>query len=388
MDGDLLSSRWIDADVCVVGAGIVGLAHAHEARRRGLRVALLEREQRAVGASVRNFGHVFTAGLADGEDLACGLRARERWLELGRRAGLTLVQGGTLVVARAPDELAVLEGACANPLRGARVLTAAQAGELAPIPTGDLVGAMHAALDLRVDPRAAVAGLAGLLEADPGAEVHWGIAVHDIEPGVVHGDGVSVRAPMIVVCPGPDYRTLPPALRPQLSALTLCQLQMLRLAAPAGRRYAPALATGLSLIRYPAFVAQAAAGPLRERLVAERPELVDAGIHLLVTQLPGGDLIVGDTHTYGGTLAPFGVERLNELLLAEAGRLLGADRLQVRERWHGIYPALTGAGHFLTTAPLVGVRVVEVVSGLGMTVSFGQAAVTLDALAGASTLAV
>jgi glycerol-3-phosphate dehydrogenase len=33
----------IDTDVCVVGAGILGLAHAHEARARGLRVALLER---------------------------------------------------------------------------------------------------------------------------------------------------------------------------------------------------------------------------------------------------------------------------------------------------------------------------------------------------------
>ena len=78
----------IDADLCVVGAGIVGLAHAHEARRRGLRVALVERDQRAVGASVRNFGHAFVAGIGDGEDLECALRARERWLELGLEAGI------------------------------------------------------------------------------------------------------------------------------------------------------------------------------------------------------------------------------------------------------------------------------------------------------------
>src|SRR5581483_1831468 len=104
----------------------------------------------------------------DGEDLECALRARERWLELGARAGLDVRAVGTLVVARAEDELAVLEGAAANPRRGARMLSAAQAGELAPIPTADVLGAMHGTLDLRVDPRLAVDGLARLLAEDRG----------------------------------------------------------------------------------------------------------------------------------------------------------------------------------------------------------------------------
>src|ERR1700722_7722492 len=120
--------RAMDVDLCVIGAGIVGLAHAHEGRRRGLRVALLERHRRAVGASVRNFGHAFVSGVGDDADLECALRARERWRDLGARPGLAVREAGTLVVARAPDELAVLEGAAANPRRQARILTAAQAG--------------------------------------------------------------------------------------------------------------------------------------------------------------------------------------------------------------------------------------------------------------------
>jgi hypothetical protein len=99
-------------------------------------------------------------------------------------------------------------------------------------------------------------------------------------------------------------------------------------------------------------------------------------------------LIVGDTHTYGDTLAPFRDERLDELLLTEACALLGTQQLDVRERWQGLYPSLAGAGHFITTAPLPGARVVEVVSGLGMTMSLGHAAATLDALVDeASTVA-
>jgi D-hydroxyproline dehydrogenase subunit beta len=371
------------ADLCVVGAGIVGLAHALEGRRRGLRVAVLERDDRAVGASVRNFGHAFFGAVQDGADLECALRSRERWLELGPRAGLRLVQDGTLLVAREQDELAVLEGAAANPRRAARMLSTAQAGELVPIPTHELAGALHSMLDLRVDPRSAVAGLAGLLEEDPDAQLHWATPVHELEPGAVHGCALTVRAPMIVVCPGPGFGTLAPALRAGLEELTLCKLQMLRIAAPGGHRYGPALATGLSLIRYPAFASQPAAAGLRERLQTQRPELLEAGIHLLVTQLPDGDLIIGDTHAYGDTLSPFREERLDELLLAEARRLLGGHPLEVHQRWHGIYPsAPPGKGHFVVTAPFEGVRVVEVISGLGMTMAFGQAAATFDGLLG------
>lgn len=369
----------LDADLCVVGAGIVGLAHAHEARRRGLRVALLERDRRATGASVRNFGHAFVAGVADGDDLECALRARERWLDLGVRAGVPMRPGGTLVVARAEDELAVLEGAAANSRRGARMLTAAQAGELAPIPTAELLGAMHGTLDLGVDPRSAVAALAALLERDAGAHVAWGAAVHELAPGEVRAGTVTVRAPRIVICPGPDYAQLPLPSRDGLAELTLCKLQMLRIAAPDARRYDAALMTGLSTIRYQAFTAQPGCERVRERLAAERPELVAAGIHLIVTQLPQGDLIIGDSHDYGDAPTPFRDERLDELLLAEARRLLGADALAVRERWIGVYPSAPGR-HFVVSAPFAGARIVEVASGLGMTMALGHAATVLDEL--------
>jgi FAD dependent oxidoreductase TIGR03364 len=375
----------IDVDLCVVGAGIVGLAHAHEGRRRGMRVALLDRDRRAVGASVRNFGHVFVSAVGDGEDLECALRARDRWLELGRRAGVPMRDAGTLVIARAEDELAVLEGAASSPRGGARMVTAAQAGELAPIPTGDVLGAMHGTLDLRVDPRAAVAGLARLLEEDPGTHLEWGAPVNELDAGEVHSAHLTVRAPRIVICPGPDFAALGGA-PDGLAGLTLCKLQMLRVTAPDSRVYGPALATGLSTIRYPAFTAQPESERVRQRLLAERPELLEAGIHLIVAQLPQGDLIIGDTHTYGDSPTPFGEERLDDLLLAEARRLLGVDTLEVRERWLGIYPTNGGARpagssrHFVVVTPFDGARIVEVTSGLGMTMALGHAEMVLDGL--------
>jgi D-hydroxyproline dehydrogenase subunit beta len=376
-----IGQKQIKADVCVVGAGIVGLAHAHEALRRGLSVVVLEREHEAVGASVRNFGHLFVSGLLAGESYGTGLRSRERWLELAPRAGLALYHSGTLLVARADDELGVLEGWVSDPQRHGRLLTAEQAAEAAPVPIGALVGALHTEIDLRTNPREAVRGLARLLVED-GGRIEWNAAVHEIEPGAVHTAGLTVSAAAIVVCPGPNFRELPPAVRPSAGPMTLCRLQMLRTAAPAGRTYRPALATALSLIRYPAFATQPAAAALRARLEREKPEHLENGVHLLVTQLPDGDLIIGDSHAYGDTLAPFGEERLDQLLLDEAEQLLG-ERPLVKQRWHGIYPSADSAGgsrNFAVSAPIDGVRVVECISGLGMTLSLGHAPVVMDEL--------
>jgi FAD dependent oxidoreductase TIGR03364 len=367
------------ADVCVVGAGIVGLAHALEARANGLTVTVLERHGRCVGASVRNFGHVIVSAMGDGLALECALAARERWIALGRRADLEVDQAGTLIAARAEDELEVLAGVAADPRRGARLVTPAEVGQLAPLPTGGLAGGLHAASDLRVDPRRAVAGLAALLDDDPLARVLWNTPVHEVAPGMVACAAGTVRAEAVIVCPGPDHDWLGPELAPTRRGLTRCKLQMLRVAAPAGRRYEPALLTGLSLLRYPGFSSQPGAERLARRIAAERPELTAAGVHLIVTQLPEGDLVLGDTHEYGDPVSPFGDERLDELVLDEARRLLGVARLDVRQRWHGVYPWAPGEP-FAIERPAPGVAVVEIVAGIGMTTALGLAPRTFQAL--------
>lgn len=369
----------IQSDVCVIGAGILGLAHAFEARARGLSVVLVERGERAAGASVRNFGHLIVSAMPDGVALTCALRARQRWLELGERAGLTVQRCGTLVVARAADELEVMEGVAADPRRGVRLVSAREIARLAPIPTDTLCGGMFCELDLRVDPRRASSALAALLEDDAGARVLWRSPVHALSSGRVESARASIRADLVIVCPGPDYDLLGPELTPPRRDLTRCKLQMLRVAAPDGRRYTPGLLTALSLVRYPGYSVHPGGAQLRARLQAQRPELLAAGVNLIVAQIESGDLLIGDTHEYADTISPFGDEALDQLLLAEAGELLGVPRLTVRERWHGIYPSAPGEP-FDSWRPMEGVAVVEVVSGVGMTTAFGLAPLTLDAL--------
>lgn len=56
-------------DLAIVGAGIVGLAHAWRAQRAGLSLLVVDRELRSVGVSVRNFGFVTITGQRVGETM-------------------------------------------------------------------------------------------------------------------------------------------------------------------------------------------------------------------------------------------------------------------------------------------------------------------------------
>ena len=106
-------------DLAVVGAGIVGLAHALAAARRGLRVVVFDRECQAIGASVRNFGFITVTGQQRGECWRRALRSRDVWLEVAAQAEIAIEQEGLVVVARRPEAMAVLEAFAATEMGAA-----------------------------------------------------------------------------------------------------------------------------------------------------------------------------------------------------------------------------------------------------------------------------
>lgn len=365
----------LSADLVVVGAGVVGLAHAMEARARGLSVVVVERDARAVGASVRNFGHIGTT-LHGGEAAAYAAAARDRWLNLAPKAGFELLEVGTVVVARTESELAVLEEFAGEHPGLVRLLGSGQVRDLFPLATAEVIGAAHLPQDLRIDPREAIPTLAAWLES-AGVEFAWNTHVGSVEEGVVHTSRGDFRCARIVHACGHDIDRLFPEIAEEYG-VQRCLLQMLEVAPPGNVRIGPAILTGTGMLRYSALAAMPSVAAVRAEIKEQHPELLDQVVNLMLTQRPDGSVVLGDTHHYDRTHQPFDDERLAELLLREGSRLLGA-KLTVRRRWRGIY-AESSAADFLIAQPHPGTRIVSVTSGIGMTTALGLAPAVLDEL--------
>lgn len=362
--------------MAIVGAGIVGLAHALAASRLGLRTVVLDRDAQANGASVRNFGFVTVTGQESGRAWRYARRSRDIWDEVAGPAGIAIEQRGLLMIARRPEaaellavflETEMAEGCAWLDRAGAT----ARLGAMAP---AALEGALSSSADLRVDSRAAVPALARWLAASGGVTFRRGVAVHGVDTGRIECSVGTIHADAIVVCPGDDLATLFPD---ALATVTRCKLQMLRLASP-GFRLPATIMSDLSLVRYLGYAALAEAAALRTRLENEQPAHLANGVHLIVAQDADGSLVVGDSHHYADTPDPFASEAVERLILDEFAAVFGAVP-PVTERWIGTY-ASAGA-HSIVVTPARGVRLVVVTSGTGASTGFALAEEVIGELA-------
>ena len=369
------------ADVAVVGAGILGLAHAYTLACKGRSVVVLERSAKAEGASVRNFGMIWPIGQAAGANHELALRSREVWLEVLHCAHLPHLPTGSLLVTYRDDEEAVArEFSDVAPARGydcqwlpaGAVLSRSQAVR----PEG-LHGGLWSSLELTVDPRSILARLPLFLAEQLGVQFRFGCPVRAVTLPIVEAGDERWEVDQAIICSGQDLETLfPHSLRE--AGLTRCKLQMMRTGPqPDGWRLGPSLAAGLTLRFYPAFEICSSLSALKQRIASEMPEYERWGIHLLVSQTEQGELTLGDSHEYGSTVDIFDKAEIDRLILDYAGTFLRAPSLDVAQHWHGVY-AKHATQPFISLSPEPGVRIVTGAGGSGMTLSFGIAERTVS----------
>jgi len=365
------------ADVAVIGAGIVGLAHALAAARRGHKVVLFERNQRAVGASIRNFGLVWPIGQPEGPLYERALRSREIWLDVAVRSGIWFAECGSLHLAYQRDESDVLEEYLettpAAREQGCELLSPdAVAMKSSVAKTDGLLCALWSPTELNVDPRQAIPAIAEMLEREHEIELRFGTTVSGIDMPLVETTTETWRVDRVFVCSGDDFETLYPRVFAE-SGITRCKLQMLRtVPQPDGWRLGPSLCAGLTLLHYRAFEHCEDLGAVRERVEREMPYYAENHIHVLLSQTALGELVIGDHHEYGLTHDPFVREEINQAILRYLETFASAPSLGIAERWHGVYPLLEGSSD-LVVHPEPGVTVVNGLGGAGMTLSFGLA---------------
>jgi len=358
----------------IIGAGIVGLATARALATRGYKVTVFERNERAVGASIRNFGMIWPIGQATGPMYERAMLSRSIWKSICTEAGIWHDEVGSLHLAYHDDELQVIkEYVDANhTYRDCAFLSPAQALEKSPaVNTNGLKGALWSGEEMIIESREAVGQVARYLAEKYSVEFHWNTAISRIEHPKVYSGKRTWEAGEIYVCSGADFETLYPELFAEAN-ITKCKLQMMRLESqPDGWRIGPSLCGGLSMIHYPGFQVAASLPTLRKRYEAEYATHLQWGVHVMVSQNGNGELTIGDSHEYGLVHDPFDKAFINDLITGYLHTFANFKNWKLLQSWHGVLPKMTNGATELVVEAEPGVTVINGLGGNGMTLSLG-----------------
>lgn len=356
-------------DIAIVGAGIVGLAHALAAARRGKRVVVVDRDAKANGASVRNFGFITVSGQEAGDCHQMARRACAIWQEVADAARIPILQRGLVVAARYDESEAVIDAFLATEMgEGCRKISTDEARSLVPPLSEAMRFALHSPHEIRVESKTAIGAVTAWLAERHGVAFRFGEAVTGVESGRLTTSRDRVEAETIVVCPGDDTASLFPE-RIAAHGVTRCKLQMMRVLPERPVALQTAVMSDLGLGRYLGYAALPEAAPLKARLDAERSDARANGVHLIVTQSADGSLVVGDSHHYAPTPDPFGSEAVDRIILDEFDTVLDLPGRRIIERWIGTYASAEGRWRF-TDRPADDIRLVVVTAGCGASTAF------------------
>lgn len=361
----------------VIGAGIVGLATARALGMKGFEVTVIEKSEKAVGASIRNFGMIWPIGQPTGELYNRAMRSKSIWKEIADKSDLWYQESGSLHTAYYNDEWQVLqelyeifkqEGRPVELLDKEAVIRRFES--VNPI---NLIGGLYSSTEMIVDPRVAINTVSTYLSNQLGIEFIFGKAVTKIETNRVWVEHKLYEADLVFVCSGADFETLYPTIF-ETFGITKCKLQMMRfMSNQPDFKLGTSLCGGLSLIHYSSFKAAASLTHLKARYEAEMPAYIKHGIHVMVAQNNHGELTVGDSHEYGLTHDPFDSAAINQLIVDYLKQFTNNCDGILLQTWNGIYPKMTdGSNHILHKAA-EGVYILNGLGGAGMTLSFGLA---------------
>ena len=371
--------------VVIIGGGIIGQSHALTALEQGWSVTLLERDGRALGASVRNFGTLWPIGCVAGPEREQALFGVKRWKEIAAQAGFWIKPQGSLSLAYREEAWAVLQefAHTSSSQHGFELLEPSEIKRRFPAanPKG-LRGGFYSSAEAVVHPPSALAALAKMVEAH-GAAVKFGLPVAKILEGVVEAsDGRRFEFDQLLIAAGDEMRAFFPR---ELAAagLTRCRLQMMRtVPQPASFDLGAVFVSDLTLCHYPAFRDCPSAVKLRARLQTELPQHHKWGVHAIVAQHPDGSIVLGDSHEYASDFGPETHSDVDALILDAVQKFACLPEPGIAARWQGIYLKSTLGQTQVVLHPRPHVTMVTAMGGLGMTLSWGLAQKTVEGWSG------
>jgi len=333
---------------------------------------VIERDARANGASIRNFGFITVTGQERGDTWRLARRTRDIWADIAAETDLPIEHRGLYLTARSDEAMAVVEAFLATEMgEGCSMLSPQAFRDIAGgLGGADMKGVLHSPHELRIESRLAIPIVTAWLAERYGVTFLTETVAFSAAPPRLETSRWLVEAGAVVVCPGDDFSTLYPE-RIAAYDVRRCRLSMLKLGDP-GFRLPGALMSDLGLVRYRGYGALPEARALEAKLRAEQPRHFENGVHLIVAQGSDGGLIVGDSHHYDHLPGPFAPASAEDDILDEFARATGRQAPPVIERWTGVY-AVADDRTYLIDTPEPDVRLVIVTSGTGASIGMAIA---------------
>lgn len=372
------------ADLVIVGAGMLGTAHAYHALKLGYSVILMEKDNAPQEATVRNFGQIVPSGMPQGKWQRYGIQSLEFYQEINQEHDISIRNNGSFYLASNDQELQLIEELHQiNQQAGytSHLLSSKECFIRFPaLKKGYCLGAIYFPKELSAEPRQTIHRILEYLQLKfPKLAYHPNTAVINCysakgKASVETATGQQFNAEKVIICSGREFRLLYPQLFQQ-SDLEVSRLQMMQ-TYPLPQIVLPGnILTGLTIRRYESFHECPSFKDLDNTVYD--PAFFANGIHILFKQAMDGSIIIGDSHAYAPALTSDQVgfdldQSINELMIKEAARIIDLPEWRIQTYWNGYYAQVKN-GDIFEYAVDDHIHIVTGIGGKGMTTSLGFA---------------
>jgi FAD dependent oxidoreductase TIGR03364 len=375
-------------DLIIVGSGILGTFHAYHALTKGMSVAILEKDSKPEGATVRNFGQVVPSGM-DRKWQNFGKESLKIYKDIHSQFDINLRQNGTIYLASNEEEMQLIEE-----LHQINILNDYESNLLTKdqclakydgVRSDYCKGGLFFPQEVTVEPSTMIHKLHQYMTANLGLELYINTTVVQTEnrsDDVVATTslGMEYKASKIIICNGSDFKILYPEIYNN-SDLIVSKLQMLQTKPQNNYKLNGSILTGLTIRRYESFEECPSYQSIKAKEDSNSFEK-KYGVHILFKQAMDGSVILGDSHEYASakeidTLGFYLNMDIDNFMIEEAKKIIDLPTYEIQSRWFGMYSQCKTKDIFEHT---IGdnIHIITGIGGKGMTGSAGFAKHNID----------
>lgn len=360
-------------ELIIIGAGVVGMGAALAAHKKGIKkILVIDRHQACTGASIRNFGFITITGLRQKLMQKRALRSREIWLDLVKKAKITVNHRGLYLMAQHKESIPVLEEYLkVDPRKTVKLLSKKEMGAQSPLfKKNNNFGGLYSSDEVRIEPRLAIPAVAKYLQSK-GIDFLWSEEVLDFSHQKIITQKRKIQFKKLIMAPGNHLKGLGREVF-EKKEVQSSKLHMLRVMPEKKLKLPGGIMADLTLMRYPGYENLPSKKKLDKVIKKTCRAELDNGIHVIVVQGKDGSLTIGDSHHYThDTHFPFENETVDNLILKKFDQVLPIGKYKVIERWVGEYPS--GKNDYLDHWLDKNICIANVTTGIGMSTGFAFA---------------